>query len=61
MIGGRMVMEAPVLDAELLALKKRVNQLEEHVRQLNAANLALVRAMEALHAQSKAGHASAGA
>ncbi|WP_433519341.1 hypothetical protein ACQP2T_29705 [Nonomuraea sp. CA-143628] len=48
MIGGRMIAEASVLDAELLALKKRVNQLEEEVRTLTAANLALVRAVESL-------------
>ncbi|MEU8251334.1 hypothetical protein [Nonomuraea sp. NPDC048916] len=46
MIGGRVIMESPVLDAELVALKRRVSTLEEQVRTLTAANLALVRAME---------------
>ena len=54
MIGGRMIMESTVLDAELLSLKRRVDKLEELVRTLTAANLSLVRAMENLH------HASAG-
>lgn len=54
MIGGRMVMEAPALDAELLALKKRVNDLEEQMRTLTAANFALARSLESLH------HASTG-
>ena len=49
MIGGRMIMESPVLDAELLSLKRRVDKLEELVRTLTAANLALVRAVENLH------------
>ncbi|MGN9844467.1 hypothetical protein ACTMTI_40705 [Nonomuraea sp. H19] len=53
MVGGRMVMEASVLDAEMAALKKRVSLLEEQVRTLNAANLALVRAMEALRGQER--------
>ncbi|MDP4510006.1 hypothetical protein [Nonomuraea turcica] len=48
MIGGRMVMEAPALDVELLELKKRLNDLEEQVRTLTAANLALVRSVENL-------------
>lgn len=48
MIGGRMITETSVLEAELLALKKRVSQLEEEMRTLTAANLALVRAMETL-------------
>ncbi|MEV0354142.1 hypothetical protein AB0H88_51085 [Nonomuraea sp. NPDC050680] len=48
MIGGRMIAEASALDAELLAVKKRLNHLEEEVRTLTAANLALVRAMEGL-------------
>ncbi|MEW9550402.1 hypothetical protein [Nonomuraea sp. NPDC050783] len=51
MVGGRMLMESPALDAELLAIKKRVSELEEQVRTLNAANLALVRAMEGLNEQ----------
>ncbi|MFI7707530.1 hypothetical protein [Nonomuraea sp. NPDC049480] len=48
MIGGRMVMEASAVDLELLALKKRVNDLEEQVRTLTAANLALVRSVDNL-------------
>ncbi|MCK2215881.1 hypothetical protein MF672_019070 [Actinomadura sp. ATCC 31491] len=48
MVGGRMLMESPALDVELLAVKKRLSELEEQVRTLNAANLALVRAMEGL-------------
>ncbi|WP_188195185.1 hypothetical protein [Nonomuraea sp. SYSU D8015] len=51
MIGGRMLMESPALDVELMALKRRVTELEEQIRMLNAANLALVRAMEALNDQ----------
>ncbi|GAA3167177.1 hypothetical protein GCM10020001_110910 [Nonomuraea salmonea] len=47
MTGRRMIMEVPV-DTELLALKKRVTALEEQVRTLTAANLALVRTMEHL-------------
>ncbi|MFD1546205.1 hypothetical protein [Nonomuraea guangzhouensis] len=39
MIGGRMIMESSVLDAELLSLKRRVDKLEELVRTLTAANL----------------------
>lgn len=46
MIGGRMLMESPALDAELLALKKRVDELEEQVRTLTAAGLALTRGLE---------------
>ncbi len=48
MIGGRVIMEAPLVEAELLTLKKRVDGLEEQVRTLTAANLALVRSMENL-------------
>ncbi|HEX4813595.1 MAG TPA: hypothetical protein VFV66_12675 [Nonomuraea sp.] len=48
MIGGRMVMEASAVDLELMALKKRVNDLEEQVRTLTAANLALVRSVDNL-------------
>ncbi|MFI7611464.1 hypothetical protein ACIBP6_09625 [Nonomuraea terrae] len=48
MMGGRVILEAPVVDVELAALKRRVGELEEHVRTLTAANLALVRAMEAM-------------
>ncbi|NJP96316.1 hypothetical protein HCN51_43975 [Nonomuraea sp. FMUSA5-5] len=48
MIGGRVIMEAPLVDAELLTLKKRVDSLEEQVRTLTAAHLALVRSMESL-------------
>ncbi|MEV4475160.1 hypothetical protein [Nonomuraea sp. NPDC049504] len=36
------------MDTELLALKKRVTALEEQVRTLTAASLALVRTMEHL-------------
>ncbi|GAA4535834.1 MULTISPECIES: hypothetical protein [Nonomuraea] len=46
MIGGRVIMEAPAIDAELLALKKRVDDLDEQVRTLTAACLALARAVE---------------
>ncbi|MFI9846620.1 hypothetical protein ACIHFD_57030 [Nonomuraea sp. NPDC051941] len=52
MMGGRRLMESPALDAELLALKKRVSDLEEQVRSLTAANLALVRTVENLHRTS---------
>ncbi|NUW39511.1 hypothetical protein [Nonomuraea rhodomycinica] len=48
MIGGQQIMASPALDAELLALKKRVGALEEEVRTLIAANMALVRAVESL-------------
>ncbi|MFD1542726.1 hypothetical protein [Nonomuraea guangzhouensis] len=48
MIGGRMIMESSALDSELLSLKQRVDKLEELVRTLTAANLALVKAMENL-------------
>ncbi|HEX4815015.1 MAG TPA: hypothetical protein VFV66_19920 [Nonomuraea sp.] len=51
MVGGRMLMEASAVDVELLALKKRVSELEEQVRMLNAANLALVGVMEKLSEQ----------
>ncbi|MEV0168869.1 hypothetical protein ACGFJC_06935 [Nonomuraea fuscirosea] len=54
MIGGRVIMEAPLVDAELLTLKKRVDSLEEQVRTLTAANLALVRSMENLQRISPA-------
>ncbi|MEU8404346.1 hypothetical protein AB0C28_55040 [Nonomuraea sp. NPDC048892] len=54
MTGGRMIMEAPLVDAELLTLKKRVDSLEEQVRTLTAANLALVRSMENLQRISPA-------
>ncbi|MEV0591438.1 hypothetical protein [Nonomuraea cavernae] len=50
MIGGRMIMESPVFDTELTALKRRVSDLEEEVRTLTAANLALVRAVENIRA-----------
>ncbi|WP_180903843.1 hypothetical protein [Nonomuraea indica] len=49
MATGRMIMEAPALDLELVALKKRVTALEEQVRTLTAANLSLVRSVERLH------------
>ncbi|WP_431933202.1 hypothetical protein [Nonomuraea jabiensis] len=52
MMGGRRLMESSALDAELVALKKRVSDLEEQVRSLTAANLALVRAVEKLHRTS---------
>ncbi|UBU08771.1 hypothetical protein [Nonomuraea gerenzanensis] len=52
MIGGRVIMEAPLVDAELLVLKKRVDGLEEQVRTLTAANLALVRSIENLQRTS---------
>ncbi|MFG1946164.1 hypothetical protein [Nonomuraea sp. NPDC048826] len=48
MIGGRMLMESSALDAELLALKKRVDELDEQVRALTAAGLALTRGLENL-------------
>ncbi|MEV4287921.1 hypothetical protein AB0K40_20620 [Nonomuraea bangladeshensis] len=54
MVGGRMLMEAPALDVELLAVKKRLAELEEQVRTLSAANLALVRAMEGLDERVRA-------
>ncbi|GAA1695476.1 hypothetical protein GCM10009733_108850 [Nonomuraea maheshkhaliensis] len=54
MIGGRVIMEAPLVEAELLTLKKRVDGLEEQVRTLTAANLALVRSMENLQRTSTA-------
>ncbi|MEU6796520.1 hypothetical protein ABZ907_32920 [Nonomuraea wenchangensis] len=54
MVGGRMLMEAPALDVELLAVKKRLSELEEQVRTLSAANLALVRAMEGLDERVRA-------
>ncbi|QYC42481.1 hypothetical protein Nocox_24390 [Nonomuraea coxensis DSM 45129] len=54
MVGGRMLMEAPALDLELLALRKRLSELEEQVRTLSAANLALVRAMEGLDERVRA-------
>nr|SBO97136.1 hypothetical protein BN4615_P6652 [Nonomuraea gerenzanensis] len=47
-----MIMEAPLVDAELLVLKKRVDGLEEQVRTLTAANLALVRSIENLQRTS---------
>ncbi|GGS90570.1 hypothetical protein ACIBIZ_35465 [Nonomuraea spiralis] len=37
MIGGRVLMQSPALEAELLALKQRVDELEEQVRRLAAA------------------------
>ncbi|GAA3168290.1 hypothetical protein [Nonomuraea salmonea] len=46
MIGGRTLMESPALEVELLALKKRVDELEEQVRTLTAAGLALARGLE---------------
>jgi cell division protein FtsB len=49
MIGTRMIMESSVLDAELLTVKKRIAQVEEQVRMLTAANLALTKAIEDLH------------
>ncbi|TYB50943.1 hypothetical protein FXF51_54770 [Nonomuraea sp. PA05] len=52
MIGGRVIMEAPLVDAELLTLRKRVDSLEEQVRTLTAANLALVRSIENLQRTS---------
>ncbi|MFF0862024.1 hypothetical protein ACFYUV_09725 [Nonomuraea sp. NPDC003560] len=48
MIGARMLMESPAIDAELLALKKRVDELENQVRTLTAAGLALARGLENL-------------
>ncbi|MGW2220901.1 hypothetical protein ACWCSD_38440 [Nonomuraea sp. NPDC001684] len=48
MIGARMLMESPALDAELLTLKKRVDELEDQVRALTAAGLALARGLENL-------------
>ncbi|MET7332299.1 hypothetical protein [Nonomuraea sp. NPDC005650] len=48
MMGGRRLMESSALDAELVALKQRVSDLEEQVCSLTAANLALVRAVEKL-------------
>ncbi|MEV4808102.1 hypothetical protein AB0K18_49655 [Nonomuraea sp. NPDC049421] len=57
MTGRRMIMEVPV-DTELLALKKRVTALEEQVRTLTAANLALVRSMEHLQRTESAGRMS---
>ncbi|MED7923898.1 hypothetical protein SMD20_06630 [Nonomuraea sp. LP-02] len=54
MVGGRMLMEAPALDVELLAVRKRLSELEEQVRTLSAANLALVRAMEGLDKRVRA-------
>jgi len=48
MIGGRMIMETPAIDVELLTLKRRLAGLEEQVRTLTAANLALVRSVESL-------------
>ncbi|TMR88898.1 hypothetical protein [Nonomuraea basaltis] len=52
MFGGRMIMEASALEMELLALKRRVDGLEEQVRTLTAANLALVRSVDNLHRTS---------
>lgn len=49
MATGRMIMESPALDLELVALKKRVTALEEQVRTLTAANLSLVDTVERLH------------
>jgi hypothetical protein len=46
MIGGRVIMEASAIDAELLALKKRVGDLEEQVRALTAAYRAFTREAE---------------
>jgi len=48
MIGTRMIMESSVLDAEMLTIKKRIAQVEEQVRMLTAANLALTKAIEDL-------------
>ncbi|NRQ37706.1 hypothetical protein HII36_38635 [Nonomuraea sp. NN258] len=48
MSGRRMFMDSPALEAELLTLKNRVDELEEEVRTLTAANLALVRGLEHL-------------
>ncbi|NJP88732.1 hypothetical protein HCN51_04560 [Nonomuraea sp. FMUSA5-5] len=53
MTGGRMIMGSPAIEAELLALRKRVDELEEQVRTLVAANLSLVRSMENLHKNGK--------
>ncbi|MGI5271164.1 hypothetical protein ACQEUU_18555 [Nonomuraea sp. CA-218870] len=54
MIGGRMIMEAPLADVELMTLRKRIDILEEQVRVLTAANLALVRSIENLRPASGA-------
>ncbi|MFI7707452.1 hypothetical protein [Nonomuraea sp. NPDC049480] len=48
MASGRMIMESPALEPQLLVLKKRVTDLEEQVRTLIAANLALVQSVERL-------------
>jgi hypothetical protein len=53
MRGGRVILESSVTDLELAALKRRVEELEEQVRTLNAANLALVRAMEAMREDTR--------
>ncbi|MFB4294643.1 hypothetical protein ACBI99_43885 [Nonomuraea sp. ATR24] len=45
-------MESPQVDAELLALKKRLDHLEEQVRTLTAANLALASSLEKLYRAS---------
>ncbi|GAA2208880.1 hypothetical protein GCM10009850_043380 [Nonomuraea monospora] len=55
MTGGRMIMERPVIEAELMTLRKRVADLEEHVRTLTAANLALVRSVENLQRTTPTG------
>ncbi|SPL98917.1 unnamed protein product [[Actinomadura] parvosata subsp. kistnae] len=49
-----MIMGSPAIEVELLALRKRVDELEEQVRTLVAANLSLVRSMEKLHNNGRA-------
>lgn len=46
MIGGRVILDTPAIESELMALKKRVDDLEEQVRTIKAAYLALARDRE---------------
>ncbi|MFC4114241.1 hypothetical protein [Nonomuraea zeae] len=61
MIGGRVIMETSVVEADLATLRKRVDGLEEQVRALTAAYLALVRSMENLQHAAAAGDRADGA
>lgn len=46
MSGGRVILDVPAIESELMALRKRVDDLEEQVRTIQAAYLALARTME---------------
>lgn len=51
MVGGRVIMESSVLGSELVVLQRRMSALEEQVRLLTAANLALAKALEDLQGE----------